>query len=95
MGAKTSTGGCFVLPTVTARADIQLDLARVTAAPRCGRERTPRTAATTCPRLHERSHPTPPRAAATRLRSSMTSFARRARREVDAAGSGQGERGSP
>src|SRR3546814_15066037 len=77
MGAKTSTGGCFVLPTVTAHADIQSDLARVTAAPRRGRERTPRTAAT-CPRLHELPHLAPPRAAATRLHSSMTSFAHRA-----------------
>lgn len=69
MGAKTSTGGCFVLPTVTARADIQSDLACVKAAPRCGRERTPRAAAPTCPRLHELSHLAPPRAANDELRS--------------------------
>ncbi len=86
-----------MLPTVTARADIQSDLARVTAAPRCGRERAPRAAATTCPRrLHELSHLAPSRAAATRLRLvKMTSRAPRALREVDAAGSGQDGRDSP
>lgn len=84
-----------MLPTLTARADVQSDLACVTAAPRSRRERAPRTAVTTCPRLHELSPRTPPRAAATPLRSSVTSFAFRARREVEAAGSAQGVRGSP
>lgn len=96
MGAKTSTGGCFVLPTVTACADISSDLAGVKAAPRCGRERAPRAVGTTWQRLRELSHLAPLRAAAIRLHPSMSSsFARSALREVDAAGSCQGGRDSP
>ena len=87
MGAKTSTGGCFVLPTLTARADIQSDLACVTAA--CE-------AVASLPRVPLRL-PCLVRsgAAAPRRRSSVTSLAPRDRGEVGAAGSGQRGRDSP
>lgn len=87
MGAKTSTGGCFVLPTLTARADIQSDLVRAMVA------RDAVASAHHVP-LHL-PHLVLSRAAGPRRRSSVTSPAPRDRREVDAARCGQRGRDSP